>query len=111
MCVRDKESVCVCVCVHTCVVGAIPNSLIVSIIWLVYLYLYVKCFRCKSKSEEFLEGRPLYCEVNQQAVHVSNVKCCWDQDLCNDKDSPTLAPPPSKVVDSRGKEAGKFELC
>lgn len=71
----------------------------------------VKCFRCKSKNEEFLEGRPLYCEVNQQAVHVSNVKCCWDQDLCNDKDSPTLAPPPSKVVDSRGKEAGKFELC
>ncbi|XP_076459416.1 TGF-beta receptor type-1-like [Babylonia areolata] len=56
---------------------------------------------CKSKSEQFLKGRPLYCEVNQRAVHVSNVKCCWEQDLCNDLDSPTLAPPPRNSVDRK----------
>ncbi|KAK7506299.1 hypothetical protein BaRGS_00002411 [Batillaria attramentaria] len=51
---------------------------------------------CKAKSKGFLPGRPLFCEVNQHSLHISNVKCCWDHDLCNDNMEPTLAPPPSE---------------
>lgn len=58
---------------------------------------------CKGKDEEFLPGRPLFCEVNQAALHVSNVKCCWDRDLCNDDDVPTLAPPPKKDEENGGE--------
>ncbi|XP_076460228.1 TGF-beta receptor type-1-like [Babylonia areolata] len=57
--------------------------------------------QCKSKSEEFLTDRPLFCEVNQQVTDTSNVKCCSDHDLCNDFDHPTLAPPPPKSVNAR----------
>ncbi|KAL8610512.1 hypothetical protein ACOMHN_060432 [Nucella lapillus] len=56
---------------------------------------------CKDKSKEFLKDRPLFCEVNQQALNTSNVKCCSDFDLCNDHVHPTLAPPSPKSVNAQ----------
>lgn len=56
---------------------------------------------CKGQDKEFLQGRHMFCEINHQNLHISNIKCCSDHDFCNDKDPPTLAPPPWTGVDTK----------
>ena len=65
--------------------------------------------RCKDKEEGFLVGRSLFCEVNQEAVDILNVHCCYDHDLCNDMHVPTLAPDPSLKRTAIGTL--RFVLC